>query len=205
MRLETKQTESFSSILFTAKIPVLKRTFRIHLMLFKSPDTWVLGYSSKTLNGRHVLFFDFDSLEEEVLGEEIKYLQDKFRLSDFYVFKTSKNNGWHAVCLDCHSMQETYSILKDSSADQSFIHSLKNLPHREYCLRLGSKGERLAPEFFKVFESNNYSCIRSSGHADLLKKLGVPIKNENKGKWDGYKKVSIIKYNTANRVRKEDD
>lgn len=202
MKIESKQTESFSSILFTAKLPILKRTFRFHLMLFKSPDTWVTGYTSRTKLGLHIIMMDYDHMAFDILTDELGFLQKKHKLSDFYIFQT-KEDGWHVVCLDTHTLHETYSILKDSSADESFIHSAKYLPFREWTLRLSEKGEREAPKFFKVFSSKYYSHVRSSGHAGLLKKLGVPIRNENKGKWDKQKKIIAVTYNTANRVRKE--
>lgn len=171
-------------------------------MFYKSPDTWVTGYTSRTKLGLHIIMADYDHMELGILEDELIYLQKKHNLSDFYIFQT-KVDGWHVVCLDTHSLHKTYDFLKDSSADESFIHSAKYLPFREWTLRLGEKGQRKSPVFFKVLPSKNYSHVRSSGHANLLKKCGVPIRNLAKGKWDNQKEVLIVSYNTANRIKKE--
>lgn len=203
MKFETKQNDSFSSVLFSVQIPLIKRNFRIHWMLYKSPDTWVTGYTSRTQNNQHVLFFDFDDINLDVLKEEIKFLQKKYKLSDFYIWEMDRPNAYHAVCLDTFCLQDAYEILSRSGADQSFINAPRNLPFREWTLRIGKKGNRNPPKYLCLVHGNKYLHLRSLGHANFLKKLGVPIQNKNIGKWDGYKMPTIVSYNTANRVRKE--
>jgi hypothetical protein len=169
-------------------------------MVYRSPNEWVTGYSSRTMSGRYVLFMDFDYLDLNSITNEIRYLQEKYRLSDFYIFKLDRKNSYHAVCLDAQSMNETYTILKDSSCDQAFIHAIKNMESREWVLRLGKKGERKPVKYLCHISSNYYQKTRSSAHAAMLKKLGVRINSDYFGKWDGHRKIALVKYNTASRT-----
>lgn len=201
MKFETKATDKYASVFFKIRLPFGK-TFHLHSILFNSPDTYVLGYSSRTLNGRYVLFMDYDNLELPTVVEELKYLQNKFKLSEFYVFSTGREGAYHAVCLDVMPMQEAYEILKQSSCDLSFIHAIKNLEYREWVLRIGTKGERSPPKFWLAVPSKHHERMRSSAHAAFIRKMfRVRIQYPKLSPWDKLKNLGVVKYNTANRVK----
>lgn len=201
MKFETKKTDNYTSVFISWKVPFTQRTLRTHFLFYNTPNTWVHGYSSRTEQGRYVLFHDFDKNDFESIVEELKYLQKKFKLSTYYIFELDRKDSFHAVCLDTFTLCEAYEIQKQTSADQAFVHSIKNLQTREWILRLGAKGKR-APTKFKCAVQSKFidKHIKSSAHSDFLIKFGIPKKLFQGNKWDGCSKVAIVKYDTANRT-----
>jgi len=200
MKFETRKTENYDSTFFSFKVPYTNRTLRTHFLFYNTPNAWVHGYSSRTELGRYVLFHDYDNLDFQSIVQELKYLQKKFKLSNYYIFELDRKNSFHAVCLDTFSLSKAYEIQQETSSDQAFIHAIKNLQTREWILRLGSKGERKPSNYKCVIRSNNNVFVKSSAHAGLLKKFGVSKNNFFGNKWDGCKNIALVKYDTANRV-----
>lgn len=203
MKFETKRAENYSSLFISFKVPFVSKTFRLHTTFYNTPETWVQGYSSRTAKSRYVLFHDFDKIDFASLVEELRYLQKRFKLSNYYVFKLDRENSFHAVCLDTFSLSEAYEIQKETSCDLAFVHAVKNLQTREWVLRIGKKGDRRFPKYFCAVESKNDLREKSSAHADFLKKFGVPKEVVRGDKWDGCKKLAFVRYDTANRVERE--
>jgi len=198
MKLETKKGINYSSFFFSFGLPFVKKKFNFRAALYNSPDTWVLGYSSRTDQGKYVLFHDYDSLELSDILEELNFLQKKHELSDYYIFKLDRKNSFHAVCLDTFSLSDAYKIQKETSSDIAFIHSIKNLRTKEWILRFAKKGDRAAPVFHKRLISPFHKRIKSSAHAKFLRKMSVKV--SNKGLWDKCEFLHLVKYNTANRT-----
>lgn len=200
MKLDLKRTSKFWSLFFSFTIPFYKRTIRFYWQLYDSPNSWVVGWSSRTQEGKYVLFQDYDDLELQDICDELHFLQNKFGLSEYYVFQLpDRKNSYHAVCLDTFSIADAYDILKHSSCDTAFINSVSTLRSKEWILRLGRKGNRCPPKYlFKVIPSRQSSHKKSSAHAELLRKMKIIVLNS--GNWDNCKKLSIVKYNTANRT-----
>ena len=201
MKLELLRRENHVSGFFELKIPFVNKKFRIHSMLYNSPNAWVHGYSSRTQFGQYVLFHDYDNLDEEAIVQELEFLQDKFVLGDYYLFKLDRENSFHAVCIDTFSIRDAYNIQQATSGDLAFIHSIKNLQTKEWILRWGKKGSRDEPIYLKTIKSKHDLHIKSSAHANFLKKLGVKI-NVNKGFWDKGQVLAFVDYNSANRTIK---
>lgn len=166
-------------------------------MLYKTPDVWVHGYSSRTQKGKYVLFHDYDNLTWTDVKNELKFLQKRFNLSDYFVFELDRENSFHAVCLDALTLNEAYEIQRATSCDLAFIHSIKNLKTKEWVLRISEKGKRSFPEWLTTIKCKG-NRVKSSAHADFLRKMGIKV--SKKGTWDNCKKISLIKYNTFNRV-----
>lgn len=203
MKLETKNTENYFSFFFKTKIPLIKRSFNLKFLFYKTPDVWVHGYSSRTESGKYVLFHDYDNLDLKTIIEELQFLQKKFNLSNYFVFELDREKSFHAVCLDTFSLSEAYEIQKTTSCDLSFIHSIKNLRSKEWVLRIGKKGKRDYPKFIKTIKGEVNSRIKSNAHGLFLVKFGVPendVFKQLNSWWDNNKKISFIKYNTFNRV-----
>ena len=198
MIFETRFTEKFSQLTFKCKIPFIKRDFQINSVLYKRPDQWVTGWSSRTEQGRYVLFHDYDNLKLQDIIPELKFLQEKFHLSEYYVFELDRENSYHAVCIDTFSLKEAFEIQQTTSCDYAFIRSVKDLHSKEWILRLSGKGNRKAPRFLCTVESPNCGHIKSTAHAGFLKKIGINVNLD--GKFDGCQKLGIIRYNTANRT-----
>lgn len=202
MKFETKKAENYSSVFFRINLPFTNKVFRIYSLLYNKPNAWVHGYSARCEDSRFVLFMDYDNMPFEDLKNELKYLQKKYFLGDFIVFKLDRENSYHAVCLDKFSMIEVYEILKDSSTDIAFTNSVKNLQSKSWVLRWAEKGERDAPKFACTLFSKFRKREQSNAHKLFLKKLLVPIRN--KGKWDKFSKIQVVIYDTFNRILKEE-
>jgi len=202
MKLETRANQNLAEFFFQQRIPFLNRSFRLTASFYRTPDTWVTGYSSRTIDGQYVLFHDYDSLELSDVVEELKALQQIFQLSEYYVFELDRENSFHAVCLDKMHMASAYKIQQTTSCDLAFVHSIKRMKNKEWILRIGSKGKRDAPKHLFTLPSNHNLSIKSLAHAKLLEKMGVKIDWE-KGRWDLNSKVGIVKYTTANRLKNE--
>jgi len=197
MKLETKSGDNFNSFFLKFKVPFVEKHFNFKVNLYNTPKTWVLGYSSRTQNGKYVLFHDYDNLSFVDVVNELKFLQKQFKLSDYFIFKLDRENSFHAVCLDTFSLRDAYEIQKTTSCDLSFIHAVKNLDSKEWVLRLGEKDKRSPPKW-KCTLKHEGKRIKSTAHAKLLRKLDVPV--SFKGNWDNYTKLGLVKYNTANRT-----
>ena len=199
MLFETRFTDKFSQVSFKCKIPFVKRDFQFNIVLYKHPDKWVVGWSSRTEQGRYVLFHDYDNLQLEDIVPELQFLQEKFHLSDYYVFELSdRKNSYHAVCLDTFSLREAFDIQQTTSCDLAFIRAVKDLHSKEWILRLGRKGNRSSPTYIQTIKSPYNRHIKSSAHAGLLQKMGILV--DKTGTWDNCKNLSIIRYTTANRT-----
>lgn len=200
MKFELKRRENYSSLFASIKIPFIPKTIKASVMFYNTPESWVHGYSSRTKSGRYVLFHDYDSLNLQDVIEELKWLQEKFGLSDYHVFELDREESFHAVCLDTLSLAEAYSVQKQTSCDLAFIHSIKTLKTREWILRWGKKGNRSPTKYLLTVKSKHDCRVKSLAHALFLRKLGVKV--EGRGKWDGEKEIGFVRYNTANRVKK---
>lgn len=173
---------------------------RFYWQFYDSPNSWVVGWSSRTQQGKYVLFQDYDDLELKDVVEELHFLQNRFNLSEYYVFELpDRKNSYHAVCLNTFPINRAYDILKHSSCDTAFINSVSALRSKEWILRLGGKGNRCPPKYlFQVVPLKESKRQKSSAHATLLRKMLIDVPKT--GEWDECKKLSIVKYNTANRT-----
>ena len=201
MKIELKRKDNHCSFFFELMIPIVHKKFRIHSMLYNAPNSWVHGYSSRNQFGQYVLSHDYDNLDETAIIQELEFLQQKFKLSDYYLFKLDRENSYHAVCLDTFPIARAYDIQKATSCDLAFIHSIKNLHTKEWILRWDKKGSRDAPIYVRTIKSNNNVHIKSSAHANFLKKLCVPIKMNKREEWDQGQVLAFIDYDTANRIK----
>lgn len=202
MKIETKKSENYSSVFFRINLPFTNKVFRIYSLLYNKPNAWVHGYSARCEDSRFVLFMDFDSMPYVDLINELQFLQNKYHLGDFIIFKLDRDDSFHAVCLDKFSMLEAYNILKDSSTDMAFTNSIKNLQTRAWVLRWAEKGERNAPKYNSTLSSKFRKREQSNAHRLFIEKLGVPV--EDRGRWDKFTQIQMVKYDTANRIVKEE-
>lgn len=202
MKIETKKSENYSSVFFRINLPFTNKVFRIYSLLYNKPNAWVHGYSARCEDSRFVLFMDFDSMPYVDLINELQFLQNKYHLGDFIIFKLDREDSFHAVCLDKFSMIEVYEILKDSSVDFAFTNSIKNLQTRAWVLRWGDKGSREAPKYQSTLFGKFRKREQSNAHRLFIEKLGVPV--EDRGRWDKFTQIQMVKYDTANRIVKEE-
>lgn len=199
MKLELKRGKNYLNLGLAIDFPFSK-SFRFSTTFYDTPSAYSLGYNNRCADGKYVIFADYDDLALNEVIAEVQFLQEKFELSDFYIFKLDRENSWHAVCLDKVTLAECWEILHVSSCDGAFVNSVKNLNTRKWVLRIDKKGSRGAPKWHLTIQSRFNSKQKSNAHAEFLKKYWqVPIKKE--GKYDTSKEIGIIRYNTASRTK----
>jgi hypothetical protein len=203
MKLEINNNQNLQSIFFRLKIPFVSKSFQFKFSLYATPETWVYGYSSRCKDGKYVLFHDYDDLSKNDVIEELKTLQSRFHLSDYYLFKLGKKS-FHAVCLDKFSLSDAFEIQKQTSCDSAFIRAPLCLGMREWVLRIGKKGERSEPKFIKKIRSDYRERTLSRAHAKFMEKyFGVNAHQAPFANFDQYSKLTIVKYTTASRVKND--
>lgn len=128
--------------------------------------------------GKHVLFLDYDIMRYEWMLQELKYLQKKYNLSEFYIFESSKNS-YHAICCDELTAIECQEIVLDSNCDESFKNAMF-YDYRSRVLRCFPKGETKKPRYLATMKTNRKpERFKSLGHLLYIKKhFGAPINTE---------------------------
>jgi len=199
MKFELKRGKNYLNLGVAIDFPFSK-SFRFSTTFYDTPSAYTLGYNNRCADGSYVIFCDYDDLALNEIVAELQFIQEKFALSDFYIFKLDRENSWHAVCLDKVTLAQCWEILHVTSCDGAFVNSVKNLNTRKWVLRIDKKGGRNAPKFELTIHSPFQSKTKSNAHAEFLKRYwGVPI--EKTGKFDSAKEIGIIRYNTASRVK----
>lgn len=73
------------------------------------------GICSKESNGEnHMLLWDFDNENFEIILRDLKHVMHKHNLPKIYILKTSQT-GYHAYCFTKRSFRETIIILAETS------------------------------------------------------------------------------------------
>ena len=129
----------------------------------------VQGYCNRCYDGKYIIFLDYDNLELSWIKPEIKRLQEDFKLSDFYLFRSSEK-GVHAVCMDKVSLPKLVRILKNTSIDEKYIQVPLNFGKKIWTLRLSDKGGR-SVEYLGSIMSDNYHKEKSLAHIKVLGKI----------------------------------
>ena len=173
------------------------RRFMFRFTVVKEPKVYTLGIASRCADGKHVIFLDYDGAKYEVVIEDIKALQEYYRLGNFYVFVTDKKGRkWHAICLDKFWLKEAYEIISSSSCDEAFKTAPRLFEYRNWVLRTYPKGRKPKPQFVTVVESP-YEGLRqqSTAHALYLRiHYGISIQLKNP---DMLTRLPFVKYKTA--------
>jgi hypothetical protein len=196
------------------------QSYIFYLQKLKKPHEWTCGITSRIVGTNlHILLMDYDIIREDYLMDELEYLQDIFRLGNFYVFRTRLDKesseykldgvkvkkysigGYHCICLDVDTLRNNLLVLRSSSSDYAFINAPSYNPEKHWVLRMVEKGKRGAPEYIGVVESEyEGEKPQSLFHARILDdmfdlKIEQTLKNPL-GNEDGI----LDYYNTAKRV-----
>jgi hypothetical protein len=124
----------------------------------------------------HCCFLDFDCTSDDVLQDELKWLQRVHKCGNFIVLKTS-DIGRHAICLDAMEPSEVFQVIMSSSCDEMFKTAPTMNTKRSWVLRCGKKGNRGAPTYaYTVKSRHEGKNLQSRGHANYLQTFGVKVK-----------------------------
>jgi len=148
----------------------------------------------------HVLFLDYDNIVDEILMEELRYLQEEFELGNFYVLET-RDKGRHAICIDALRPRDQKEIVDFSSCDLMFKKAPSINERRCWVLRYAKKGNRDEPKYLYTLVSP-YEGInpQSRGHAKYLLKFGITVDLKNPY---GTEEIETQTYNTRERTKKD--
>ncbi len=164
----------------------------------------VYGMGSRTRNGLHILFCDYDEKDKFTLGDivaELKRVQEKHFLSHWFIFQRPRTKSFHAVCPTTHTLQSAFSILQDLSVDLAFVNAPKFFQGKQWILGSTNKGERPAHKFIKLVKSPHQDRKTvSNAHVLFLEKYYKAPKLLYINK-DKFKTIPLIKYKTGNRLK----
>lgn len=190
-------------MLWSTLLKIRKYTVLLKIQVMKKLDVRTSGFSSRVSGtALHTIALDYDNVKDPRLTEELEYLQHRFKIGNFYVFKT-RTDGRHGVCIDSLRFKDVREIVDFSSCDLMFKQAPRINEYRCWVLRYAKKGNRDAPKYLYTVESPyEGENLQSRGHAKYLLKFGLEIDLKNP---IGTEEIEVQEYNTGTRTEKEDD
>ena len=177
---------------------------KFNVSFVKKKVGFVIGSYSLCHDGKHVVYLDYDRFRREWMEQELTYLIEKYKLSDFYILSSSSegvNEKFHAVCFDKTSPKEYQIIAHDSNCDTSF----KNINNFDYhnarVLRFSGKSNSKInhPVLISIIKSLYNLRHKSKMHLDMYSKLGfIPEHKMNRINQDNSDNVKVVCYTTRN-------
>jgi hypothetical protein len=102
----------------------LNLPFNISISIWLQKIDRVLGINSrigKRENDKHILLWDFDNVYLYVVEDRLKYVQEKYNLSNIYIIADNEKNSYKALCFTQQTFWEMIGILYNTQfIDQSF-------------------------------------------------------------------------------------
>ena len=161
-----------------------------------------LGIRNNTVDGKRVPFFDFDNHLIEHLLPELRYLQQKHRLSDLYVFKSSqKPHSYHVIGLDKLDFEVWKRILNETTCDKFYKEMPITNDYKGWVLRINKKLDSVAPKLIMRLTSPYQNKVKSRPHY-LFLKYHHGIKTKPKNLDNNYELYTTL-YDTLNYLTKK--
>lgn len=188
---------SFSFSFYTGK------AINFNFLIAKKPEKETIGITSRCVDGKHVLFFDYDGLTFDEMLDELIFIQIRNKLSEIYLFELDRENSFHAICLDKFRLYDAIEIISDSSADYGFKKAPLRYRRKRWVLRISGKGERERPQYIGEIASNEQIYEKSSAHKRFLcENYNLRLKNLKNE--DGLKDSSdFCNYLTSANIKKD--
>ena len=140
---------------------------------------------------------DYDNVELNIIEEDYKFVQEKFKLPPAYLFGTKAGN-YHLICLKKFLNGEIYNILLHTRCDENYKDSPIKNNYRSYVIRLSDKIGSKKPKFIKMMGYNLHRQYEiSSAHLKLLSKLYKDIPKIEYSNEDKLDEVRLHKYETS--------
>lgn len=177
------------------------------LRYFKVPSSPVEGYTSRTTDGKHCLFLDWDMCSPEIVYIDIKNLMDLGKITHAYLFTTYEEKdelgivgNYHCICLDKFNYYDIFKIMELTHCDNLHKELAKKTRYKAWVLRFSGKGERAEPKFIKfICQENNKT--QSMAHYKLIHLLNGEVDDKKfKFNFDGNQDVIVTYYNTASKL-----
>jgi hypothetical protein len=166
------------------KIPFRGKIHFLNLERWSIPKREVrtIGFHSRCQDGLHIVMLDYDHIDKVIFLQDLRWLQEVFGLSEFYMFKTRKETEidvygnkqivgcYHAVSFDKLSFSELNLVIGRSHCDASFKRGPRINPARVWTLRSHRKGYGMKPEYIGTLPSQSTNYEQSSAHAEYVKR-----------------------------------
>lgn len=118
---------------------------RSPIEIYNLPSTITWGLTNK-VKGGYLLFLDYDKVEYEVVREDVRYLQRKFkvghaltRVSKLYNYKREEIGSYHVFFFKVFdSFLVVKKLVEETRCDEKFKQGWK-YQHRSLVLRVGEK------------------------------------------------------------------
>lgn len=181
---------------FTQRLSLFGKVIFFKFQVIDEPHTYTAGITSRCKDGQHILFLDWDGVDESVVRNDIRYIIKNFRLGDCYLFKT--DNGFHLICLDKMPFGEVVNIQGHTCCDYAFKSALQTFGDRSWVLRVVKKGDSPKPVFLEVIRGMGYR-EKSLAHAMFLSKYyGVNVDSLLvPHQFDDESELDLLEYKTA--------
>ena len=143
------------------------------------------------MDSTHIVCMDMDRFELFWLEEEVKYLQNTFKIGEAYIFESSPEK-YHVIIPDKLTYLEVVTILKNSSVDPNYVSVPSHFGKPIFNIRITDKKGNPPIRFLKKLPSIHTTRIKSMGHILLLNKLynlEIPTINT-----DEETRVTLVRY-----------
>ncbi len=179
----------------------------------KRPHMPVGGWCSRVIDKdgriREVLFIDYDDILWRLVESELKYIQEKYNLSPFYIFVTKEQldpNGelygnYICVSIAKKKFKEVAEILSELHCDSSYKFVPLSYRFKTWVLRLTGKGKKSSPKFKCVVGNikKEYKQEVSQAHLETIKKVYPEIPKIKYKNLDGNHEIYLTGYLTASK------
>jgi len=166
---------------------------------------FAIGTYSICNDGKHIIYLDYDNFRFEWLIDELNYLRQRYKLSNFYIFRSSKVGGGkykhHCVCFDKVTARVYNEIVMESNADMLFKNNGFFDFENARVLRFSSKTKSSIgmPYYHGFLESKYNNKQKSRGHINFYRKMfDIPEEHINLKNIDNSEGLRIISYATRN-------
>jgi hypothetical protein len=124
--------------------------------------------TNRCVDGRYVVFLDYDDRVLDWVVDELRYLQLEQNLGTFYLFRSSKDS-FHAVCFDKLTFIDYLTVLNRSSCDPNYRKVPFLFGKRLWTLRFSPK-KNVVPQLVKVL-FNPSTRTQSTPHKKFFSRL----------------------------------
>lgn len=141
-------------------------------------------------DGNYIAQVDYDKQKIELIRYELKAMQRKYNLGNFYILESSPGK-YHAVCFSKMEWGEYNSLLQQLRCDPGFTQT------KTYLLRTSlKKGQKEGLKFKEVLlnDSNRELSRAHIRHYVVYCKLSEISEHTIKGKWDNSTELAVTQY-----------
>ena len=179
----------------------------------KRPYMDVKGWCSRAIDksGKisEVVFVDYDDILWRLVESEVLYIQKRYNLSPFYIFKSTESKSpdgelygnYLAVSISKQTFRKVYEILGELHCDISYKVVPTSYKFKTWVTRLSGKGSKKAPTFKCVVGdlTKRYNQDCSQAHLETMQKVYPEIPKIKYTNLDKNHTIYLTQYKTASK------